>query len=212
MISFDAEGTVVTTQFSTVIWYEAIPDRLARQRGIGLEEAREHIKREYARLGEQRVEWYDVRYWFEQFSLGDYREVLEAHRPAAGVYPDTAETLSALGRERPLIVSSASSRDFLDLLLEPIRTHFTQVFSCISDYRLLKTVDFYDRVCGSMGVTPQEVVHVGDNWNGDYVAPRELGIRAFFLDREGVREGEDVVRSLAEFRSILESELGCVRG
>ncbi|MBM2831306.1 MAG: HAD-superfamily hydrolase, subfamily variant 1 [Dehalococcoidia bacterium] len=208
VISFDAEGTVVTPQFSTLIWYEAIPLQYARQRGIGVDEGREEIKREYSAMGMQRVEWYDVRYWFEQFSLPDYKTVLDAYRHAVNLYPETEETLVSLSRSCSLVVTSASSRDFLDLLLSPIRGHFRHVFSCISDYRLLKTADFYHRVCDTLGVCPEEVVHIGDNWNGDYLAPREIGMRAFYLDRNGERGGEDVVRSLTEFQQIMLTELG----
>lgn len=208
VISFDAEGTVVTPQFSTLIWYEAIPQQYARQRGMGVDEARKQIERQYSEMGMQRVEWYDVRYWFEQFSLTDYRSVLDAYRHAVGLYPETEETLRSLSRHCSLVVTSASSRDFLELLLEPIRGHFRHVFSCISDYRLLKTADFYRLVCDGLGVSPEEVVHIGDNWNGDYLAPREIGMRAFYLDRTGERVGEDVVRSLTEFERAMAGELG----
>jgi len=208
VISFDAEGTVVTTQFSTLIWYEAIPMQYARQRGIEVDEARKQIESRYSAMGMQRVEWYDVRYWFEQFSLTDYRSVLDAYRHAVGLYPETEETLASLARDFPLVVASASSRDFLELLLAPIQGHFRRVFSCISDYQLLKTADFYRLVCDSLGVSPEEIVHIGDNWNGDYLAPREIGMRAFFLDRTGERVGEDVVRSLTEFQRVMATEVG----
>ena len=54
-----------------------------------------------------------------------------------------------------------------------------------------------------MGVEPEEVAHVGDSWDFDYIAAREAGIRAFYLDRNGKAEGQDVVRDLGEFEARL---------
>jgi putative hydrolase of the HAD superfamily len=207
IISFDAEGTVVTPEFSTLIWYEAIPGQYARQRGMGLEEAKEYIKQEYSLVGMQRLEWYDVGYWFKQFSLADYQAVLETYRDAINYYPDTEETLSNLGQSCSLVITSASTREFLNLLLANIRVHFQHIFSCISDYRLLKTADFYRQVCQVLQVCPEEVVHIGDNWKADYLIPREIGMRAFYLDRNGKREGSDIVSSLAEFQKRILPEL-----
>lgn len=203
VISFDAEGTVVTTEFSTAIWYEAIPTCYARQKGLSFEDAREAIKQEYNLVGPQRAEWYDVSYWFRQFALPDYRPVLNNYLHLINYYPETQETLASLSRDHHLVISSASSREFLNLLLAGVKDHFKDVFSCISDYRLLKSPEFYITVCRMLQVKPHEVVHVGDNWEGDYLAPRQAGIRAFYLDRNGEKQGEDVVRSLSEFRQRL---------
>jgi putative hydrolase of the HAD superfamily len=43
-------------------------------------------------------------------------------------------------------------------------------------------------------------VHVGDHWDFDYLAPREAGIKTYYLDRYGEKKGRHVVSDLTEFR------------
>ncbi|MFH1087761.1 MAG: HAD family hydrolase, partial [Chloroflexota bacterium] len=76
VVSFDVEGTLVTLDFSSCVWYEAIPGVYARKKGLSVDEARQALKEEYDRVGDQRREWYDIHYWFQCFDLGDPGEVL----------------------------------------------------------------------------------------------------------------------------------------
>ncbi|MFQ5826851.1 MAG: hypothetical protein ACE5IA_05780, partial [Dehalococcoidia bacterium] len=50
-----------------------------------------------------------------------------------------------------------------------------------------------------MGIEPQEMIHVGDSWDFDFVNSQQVGIRAFYLDRKRQRQGEQVVGDLMEF-------------
>jgi putative hydrolase of the HAD superfamily len=47
-------------------------------------------------------------------------------------------------------------------------------------------------------VDPQEIVHVGDHYDFDYLVPRRLGMQAFYLDRSGERVGEFVLHNLKD--------------
>jgi putative hydrolase of the HAD superfamily len=59
-----------------------------------------------------------------------------------------------------------------------------------------------------LGVTPEEIIHVGDHYEFDYLVPRSLGIRAFFLDRSGQRNGDSVLWSLEDLEKGLRMEEG----
>ena len=203
VISFDAEGTLVTSHFSDAVWNEAVPAHYARRAGTSLEEAKAQVMREYREVGPQRMEWYDIGYWFRRFNLSDYQGLLNSHRHIISFYPEVEEVLFSLGSKYQLIVASGSAREFLDLQLDGIQGHFARIFSSVSDYRGLKTADFYRDVCRAMHVQPGEVVHVGDDWDFDFLAPQEVGIRAFFLDRKGKGQGEGVVGNLLEFEAKL---------
>lgn len=43
LISFDAEGTVVTPDFSQTIWHEAIPALYAKKQGLDFAQAKRYI-------------------------------------------------------------------------------------------------------------------------------------------------------------------------
>ncbi|TET40573.1 MAG: hypothetical protein E3J65_00725 [Dehalococcoidia bacterium] len=73
VVSFDVEGTLVTPDFSRAVWYEGIPSLYAKRNGISFEEARSMVEDCYLKVGDQRREWYDIKYWFQRFQLGEAR-------------------------------------------------------------------------------------------------------------------------------------------
>ncbi len=201
IVSFDVEGTLVTPDFSYSVWYEAIPRKYAEKNGIDFETARRIIEEEYAKIGDQRLEWYDVRYWFRKFGLGSAEPVLESYRNRVAYYHEVKDVLSELSGRYTLIVASGSMREFLCHLLHDVEPYFSRVFSSLSDYQQLKTPEFYWQICQVMGVRPEEMVHVGDNRDFDFVAPQKIGVRAFHLDRKG--EHGDALTSLMELKTKL---------
>ncbi len=200
VISFDAEGTLVTLDFSQHIWHKAIPKLYAEHRGISFEEAKSLVHKEYDLVGEHRMEWYDIKYWFNYFGLNDYRQLFLTHKHQISFYPEVEGVLFKLSQSYRLIVASSTAREFLDFQLEGVKNCFARIFSSISDYRGLKTADFYLEVCRAMGIEPEEMAHVGDSWEFDFLNSREAGIKAFYLDRGGERQGSKVVRDLSQFQ------------
>jgi FMN phosphatase YigB (HAD superfamily) len=206
VVSFDAEGTLVTPDFSYAVWFEAIPERYAERNGIDLEMARKIVEEEYRKVGDHRLEWYDVRYWFDRFGLGVPDPVMERCQGSVCYYTEVEEVLSFLSSKYKLVVASGSTRDFLNHLLRDIEPYFTRVFSSLTDYKQLKTPEFYLNMCQAMGVQPEQVVHVGDNLQVDFVAPREVGIKAFYLDRKKQRDSSNALVSLIQLKAYLTAE------
>jgi len=204
IISFDVEGTLVTPAFSKVVWHEEIPRLYARRWNLPFERAKEEVERAYDEIGDKRMEWYDIKYWFRRFDLSDYREALRRCAHKIERYPEVEEVLSSLGRKFTLIISSGSAREFLEFLLQGIEGHFAAVFSSVSDFKEIKNPGFYLKICRILGVEPGEIAHVGDSFDFDYLAPRSVGIKAFHLDREDARGGNpETVRDLWEFASLI---------
>jgi len=197
VISFDIEGTVVTPDFSQAVWYEGIPSLYAEKNGIGFQEAKTKVVEEYEKVGPLRVEWYDINYWFERFQLGDYRQLLENSKHRVSYYHDTTQTLSSFASTYTVIAVTSSTSEFLPYLLTEINQHFARIFSSISDYRQLKTTSFYHTVCREMNVLPEELVHIGDNREFDFTIPKQIGINALHLDRDG-KENTDSLTNLRE--------------
>jgi len=201
VVSFDVEGTLVTPDFSYAVWFEAIPQRYAEKNGINLELAREAVEEEYRKVGDQRLEWYDVRYWFDRLGLGTPVPVMQRCESQVCYYPEVKEVLVSLSERYKLVVASGSTRDFLRHLLQDIEPYFSEIYSSITDYRQLKTSEFYLKMCQAMRVEPEQVVHIGDNWQFDYVAPSEMGIQAFYLDRK--QQTQNSVASLLQLKVCL---------
>jgi len=200
VVSFDAEGTLVTPDFSYAVWFEAIPQRYAEINGIDLEQARKAVEEEYRKVGDQRLEWYDVGYWFNKLRLGMPAPVLNRCKSQVCYYPEVKEVLESLGKRYKLVVASGSTREFLKHLLHEIEPHFGKIYSSITDYRQLKTPKFYSKICQAMRIEPEQVIHIGDNWQFDFLAPSKIGIQAFHLDRKQQTNHENSLASLLQLK------------
>jgi putative hydrolase of the HAD superfamily len=206
LISFDAEGTLVTPDFSQAIWHEAIPALYAQKTGLDLAQAQRHIAEEYGRIGDQRLEWYDIEYWFSYLDLGSSESVIQSCLGKIAYYPEITGVLSSLASEYRLIIASGTPLELLHCLLRDIEPYFVRIFSSISHYRQLKSPDFYIRICEEMGVKPSQVIHVGDNWQFDFLNARQAGINAFYIDRSG-RNHQESLSDLAQLKHFLPSPI-----
>ncbi len=205
ILSFDLTGTLATFKFCDAVYFEGLPQLYAARYGVSFEEARDYLKSQYDTLGEEIPEWYDIRYWFHRFGLGDgWTELLRAYASHIEYYPEAPEILERYSGEYELVLITNAAREFMEVEIEPIREYFTRTISCVSDFgEVKKTPDFYGKVCRSLGRRPEEITHVGDHWQFDFVAPRGHGLRAFYLDRTGRREGEHILHNLTELRDRL---------
>jgi putative hydrolase of the HAD superfamily len=201
VISFDADGTLVDKSFMDAFWNIGIPKEYAREKGISFEEARCEVEKLYHEVGEEDIRWYTPDYWFDLLGLGiTPRQLMENYKNYLKIYPEAKTVLETLMEKYPLVVISNAPREILSFELASLEGYFAHVFSATTDFKeVRKTSDFYSRVCETLGIKPPELAHVGDHWNFDYVIPKRLGIRTFFLERTREKTGPDVIHSLEEF-------------
>jgi FMN phosphatase YigB (HAD superfamily) len=86
--------------------------------------------------------------------------------------------------------------------LRDIKPYFVRIFSSVSHYRQLKNPDFYIRICEEMSVKPSRVIHVGDNWQFDFLNARQAGINALYLDRSS-RDHQESLSDLSQLKQLL---------
>jgi len=203
VVSFDLDGTLIDWTFANSLWFEGISKRYAERWRLSQEEALREITRRYDGVGMERLEWYDIDYWWKEFELGEsWKDLVEQCRSNVRAYPEVHEVLEELHRRFKIMVITNGARELAEVEIEQagLKGYFDKMFSATSDFGLVKkTGEFYSDILKEIGTSPAEVVHIGDNWVFDYLAPREAGIRAFFLDRDGKQSGDFVVRDLKEF-------------
>jgi putative hydrolase of the HAD superfamily len=203
-ISFDMDGTLIDPEFTDWVWGHGIPSLYGGKVGLPFEAAKALVVREYQRVGEGAVEWYDIKYWFHLFQLEEsWKDLMKQFVDKIKVYPDVNHILNRLKERFPLILTSNAGREFIDIEMEAtgLGQYFDRIFSATSDFRVVKkTTEFYQQVCHLLNVDPQEIVHVGDHYDFDYLVPREVGIQAYYIDRSGERKGEFVIKDLGELR------------
>ncbi len=203
IVSFDLDGTLIDWNFSNSFWFNGISRLYAERWGMGPEKARQEITRKYDGVGMDKLGWYDVNYWWKEFDLsGNWMDLVEQCRSKVRAYSEVYEVLDKLHRRFKLMVITNGVRELAEVEIEQagLKNYIDCMFSATSDFGLVKkTGEFYSKVLKAVGVSLAEVVHIGDNWIFDYIAPREAGIRAFFLNRDGEQSREFVVRDLMEF-------------
>ena len=210
VVSFDMDGTITDLSFVDSVWLEGIPRLYADRNGVSFQDAKAFVKTEYDKVGRERLEWYDLSHWARKFKLDvSPEEVLGSFQHRIRIFPEVSTVLDEFNEKglRLIIVSNAR-REFLDLELEKtgIANFFECTFSSTSDFGLTKkTVNVYNKVCRICGVSPDDVVHTGDDWCFDFEIPRRLGIQTFYLDRTGVVSGETVIHSLKDLEQKITS-------
>ena len=203
IISFDLDGTLITDEFSQIVWHQGIPELYAEKHGCELDEAKRFTFQEYSKVGDKAIEWYDIKYWLHLFNLdGDWEKLFRKFKTRIKTYPEVPEVLSTLSQSYQLIITSNAAREFLDTEIEEahISSHFDYIFSATSDFNeVKKTVKFYLKICNLLHINYNQMVHIGDHFEFDYLIPQQLEIKSFYLDRKGERKDSAIVKDLKEF-------------
>jgi len=209
VISFDLDGTLVDKNFDDALWFQEIPKLYSEKHGVSFQEAWNHCTSCYDGLGDQDLRWYDIDYWLEKFEIGaDSSRLIDDLSHTIKLFDDSVPVLEFLKNKGfKLVVISNANRKFLDVKMraEGMNYFFSRVFSVTSDFQQVKkTKDVYLEICKQLGVKPEDLVHVGDHEDFDYLIPLEAGVQAFLLDRWGCHPqvSKDKIASLEEFAQL----------
>ncbi|HSB07586.1 MAG TPA: HAD family hydrolase [Thermodesulfobacteriota bacterium] len=209
MISFDMDGTLIGSGYTDWVWHHGIPTLYSEKTGLSFDEAKAFVIDEYKKIGEGAIEWYDIKYWVRFFQLETgWKTLLEQYIDKINVYPDVNCLMDRLKDKFPLILTSNAGREFIDVEMEAtgLGRYFNWIFSATSDFQeVKKTPCFYRRICEILKVLPEELLHVGDHYEFDYLIPRTLGIRAYYLDRTAREKGDSVLWELGDIEKRLYS-------
>ena len=201
IISFDVDGTLIDSAFVDLVWLEGVPTLYAEKYHIDFKTAQKRVIKEYDKIGEEDIRWYQLDYWFDRFQLeGSRHDLLNLYKNKIRAYEEVPRVLNHLSKKYVLIVASNAHRDFLSLTLSGMESYFDHIFSATSDFeKVRKFKEFYHSILNQLHVRASEMVHVGDHYTFDYEVPKRVGIHAFFLDRKG-RNG---LKDLKEFEEKL---------
>src|SRR3989344_1391939 len=210
IISFDLDGTLADLNFEKAVWLMEIPRLFARKNKLDIKTAKNAVFSAYAYVGDRDARWYDIKFWFKELGLEeDYNTILNESSHLINLYPDTVPALRKLGKIHELIVISNATREFIDfkLRVDHLDKYFSRVFSTTSDFNCIKGDSRgYLEACRQMGISPKELIHIGDDYQFDYVSARNVGIDAYYLGRSGKKEKIPAgrqVRDLGEFAELI---------
>ena len=209
IISFYVDGTLVEPDYNDLIWQKVIPELVAKKENIDSKTALQMVQREYDRIGDQDIKWYDIQYWIQFFHLGvDHKKLLQKYQDTIRVFPEVTHVMDRLAMNFDLICISSMPREFLQPKIRKIKKYFQTSFSTLSDYHQLKNTEIYRRICQELKINPSQLLHIGDHEKSDYLAAREAGIRALLIDRcqQGYKTKyhDDVIFGLTEILTKLD--------
>jgi HAD superfamily hydrolase (TIGR01549 family) len=206
VISFDLDGTLVSASYGNLVWLEGVPERYALIHGLTIDMAKQVVKDQYRSLGESNLLWYDLPYWIKRFELDvSINELLDQYESHIKLAPNVAETIEILSQDYSLVIASNAARIFVEKELgyTGISHCFTHIFSATSDFKMVKgQKDFYIQMCRNLGVSPSDVIHVGDHEVFDCEVPREAGISAYHYSPGG-RSNGNTITDFRELKSYL---------
>ena len=208
IISFDADGTLVKRDLVDKFWFEEVPRLYAKEHNIDQNEALDIVKTSYDEIGPSDIRWYLPKYWFNRFEISSNPiSIIEDIKHVKEVYTDALNILKYLNGEYELIVISNAPREFLDVQLEEIEKYFSKIYSCVSDLeKVKKDSKVYKEILNKHNANSNELIHIGDDYEFDYKAPKEIGIESYFIDRERNHHKENgILRDLRDLKEILET-------
>jgi len=177
VISFDVDGTLVDLEYNDLIWFKEIPELVAKKKKISLEKSLKYAHEEYDKIGEHNLNWYDINYWISYFGLEiPPNKIFEKYEPQVKIFPEVI----------------------------PLLEELMFSFSAISDFKELKNSEVYSKISKSLNIQSEQILHIGDHWEFDYLSARKAGMNAIYLDRSNTKKGKFVINSLGEVKKIIE--------
>ena len=208
IISFDVDGTLVELEYNDLIWFKEIPQLIASKGKISFEDAKKLALKEYDNLGEHNLNWYDIKYWVKYFDLNiPYIEILKKYESQVKIFPEVIPLLEKLKKDYTLIAITAMPREFLNPKMKKLGKYFQYKFSAISDFKELKNSEIYSKISQTLKVNPEEILHIGDHWEFDYLAAQKAGMNALYLDRSNTKKGKYIINSLEEVKKIIDDKI-----
>ena len=129
IISLDMDGTLMKSRFVDRVWMEGIPSLYAEKAGLDFAAAKEYVISEYARVGSDRMEWYDLLYWIDKFGLKIGKdELLQMYEDDIEAYPEVPEVLDQLSERYDLVVTSNAAREFIEIELDGLSEYFREIW------------------------------------------------------------------------------------
>ena len=209
IISFDVDGTLVDLEYNDLIWFKEIPELVAKKKKIIFKKSLKYVHEEYDKLGEHNLNWYDINYWISYFGLEiSPNKIFEKYEPQVQIYPEVIPLLEELKKNFILIVITAMPREFLIPKMKKLEKYFKFSFSALSDFKELKNSEIYSKISKALKVRPEQILHIGDHWEFDYLAAQKAGMNVIYLDRSNTKKGKFIINSLRETKKIIDDNIG----
>ncbi|MBU5687818.1 MAG: helix-turn-helix domain-containing protein [Candidatus Aenigmatarchaeota archaeon] len=205
VISFDLDGCLTNNLFDEILWRTEIPKQYAKSRGISFEQAYREVTKEYENLWGKTRYWRDPEFWLNHLNIDiKLEKLIQPIKHKIKVYGDVIPVLENLSKKFNLIIVSHANRNLLDIKIKKtkIDKFFIKTFSTVSDFgSMSKDACVFNKVSELLNVPLHDIIHIGDDYQFDYMIPTSVGIRSFIIDRRGRKNESYVIKNLFELET-----------
>jgi HAD superfamily hydrolase (TIGR01549 family) len=204
IISFDIDKTLITGEFDDKVWNEDLPLFYSKKNNISFEEAKNFVFEKYKEY-KGINEWTSIPFWFNKFGLDNWEKLLMDNLHHIKLNEGVLEILEKLHKKYKLIIVTQNPKEFFEKKLINIEHYFDEIYSSTYHYNQLnKDKKVYLDILKKLNVKANEIIHIGDDLEFDYNAPKSVGIKAILLDPLDEHKIKDSARNMDEVYEIIE--------
>lgn len=205
-ISFDMDGTLIDEKYDHLFWNVEIPKAYAEKNNLSLEEAKNKVYSEYysSLYIEKITNWTDYHYWLKRLEISE-EKVTKILLHEALQFKDAKEILEYLSKKYKLIIVTHGDPNLSKFKLRDLKKYFSKIIHVMDDYNLPKSKHVFELIIKDLKIAPEEIVHIGDTFNDDYLSPQAAGIKSYLLRRKVKKEElqENEINSLLDLKKVL---------
>lgn len=190
IVSFDLQGTISDAAFSDEFWLEILPRLYAEKYCVSLDESKQILKTHFKEVGRYDIRYYSYDYWLKKFEIDlSWDELLTHFNKNALVFPEMQTLILKLHKRCPLLLFSATTRQFIDHELGELKSAFRWVISALDDLKCAgKPKEAFVDIAKSLNVQPNKILHIGDDTLMDVENARLAGWNSFHLTRTNFKQ------------------------
>ncbi|GAB5380075.1 MAG: GMP/IMP nucleotidase [Aliiglaciecola sp.] len=199
-VLLDMDGTLLDLHFDNHFWMQLLPEKMAKKRGISLEESKEFMHQEYQKVMGT-INWYCLDYWAQKLDM-DIVEAKQEINHLISVRDDTIPFLDALhesGREVVLVTNAHP--DSLSLKVEhtQLDSHIDTLISTHEFGVTKESQKLWQQLQKRLGFDPKSTLFVDDSINILHAA-QQFGIKHLLAVKNPDSQMES--REIKEFPAI----------
>lgn len=160
------------------------------------------FRTERALFGE-RIRMFYRRYGIKRDAAADSDSILQGAYTRKA-FPEAADALSALRKKYQVLIASNTDNDVLEQVMTRNRIAADGIYTSENLKCYKPNPDFYRKILNDAGLSPQEVLFVGDSVRDDILGPKTVGIAAVWVNRNGKTEDFGQIATVSDLRELLE--------
>ncbi len=179
LISFDLQGTISNSNFSDTFWLKILPEKYAKHYNIGIQEAKDNLKIFFNEVGKYDFKYYDEKYWENLLNFNTKYELEKIDKPKLDL-----KILDFISKSKiPCVIFSTTTHTFIDFELGEYQALFKTCISTLEDFHIAgKPAIAFKKLATMFKMDPQEILHIGDNWEMDIKNPQTAGCKTLLYE------------------------------